>query len=241
MKRIHKNIFITSTALALITGVIYLSIGAKTIPSKSNAIKVNKSVYETKIKSPKLLSNTSSNIVIYNSEPYEDYKNGKKVTDIGRLLNDKLKAKGMNSNFIYNNSPNKEIKSYADYSNTYDVSRNLIKQNVKNYNNKILLDICREISSTPKNNIEIALSTENPHYAENKKFANSLIKQFNKLKQNVSVCYWGAPKNFFNQDLSNKGIILTIGNVDSNNKKLNQLMDTTAKALQNVKWKYYTY
>lgn len=235
MKKNFKNIIGTTTAIALIAGFAYL--GIKNNLSQTTNKVINKSITGNIITSSTQKSTTpiSFNIVIYNSEPNETYQNGKNVKDIGILLNTKLKEKGINSNFIKNPSPEKQVNSYDDYVKTYDITRKLITQNVKDYNNTILLDVCRDISPRAKNNIEIALSKTNPHYTENKKFADSLVEQFNKLNQSVSMYYYDTYKTYFNQDLSNRSIIIEIGNVKCSDSKLNQLVNLVTEALQNVK------
>lgn len=228
MKKIYKHLSIFTTIFALVAGLIYVKIGNK-IPTTS----INNE--PTSVVNNVLTSNkttNSSNVIIYTSQPYESYSNGEKVADIGNLLNTKLTAKGINSNFISNIITKEYPESNNKYINYYDVTRKFIIQNVKDYNSSILLNICR--NELPNQNIVIALAKTNPHYVENKKFANSLVEQFNKLGQTVSVTYYNASKNYLNQDLSNQSILISIGNDQSSDSELNKIVNTIATALQNV-------
>ncbi|WP_252235789.1 stage II sporulation protein P [Clostridium sp. CH2] len=85
----------------------------------------------------------SSDIIIYNSHVDEDYRSGINVTDIGALINDKLIKEGLSSNFI-------ECKAPKEYTESYQNSRDLIKADVKDYSNNILLDIHRDAVNSTK-------------------------------------------------------------------------------------------
>ncbi|KHD37043.1 hypothetical protein NL50_06855 [Clostridium acetobutylicum] len=234
MKRIHKNIFTTCTTLALITGVIYLGIRTNSTPSTSNITKINKPLYGTKIKNKKSLKTSSRKIVIYNSESGEDYPSGKNVTDVGKLLNKKLKKDGLNSTFIKNPITTKNVTtSYSDYLKTYDITRNLIKQNVKDYSKCILLDIYRE-KGPSKNDVEISLVKNIPNYTKNNEFAKSLISQLNKLNCKAGICHYTLSNANFNQDLSDRSIMLGIGNIKSSDRELNNLVNSVSTALKNM-------
>ncbi|URZ04679.1 stage II sporulation protein P [Clostridium felsineum] len=220
MKRKHRNLLVKVTTVIFITGVLSLSLGCK-----------NESLAATyKNKSEK---QTAPTIVIYNSQAYESYKSGKKVTDIGNLLSERIDKEGMKSIFINNTITTKDnFKTFRDYENSYNIARTLVTQRVKDYNKCILLDItCNKV---PDKKTVITLAKTNPHYKENKKFADSLVAQFNKLKKPATISDWCRINNYFNQDLSNKSIILELGDVQSTDNELNSLINTTASALKNL-------
>ncbi|MCR3758594.1 stage II sporulation protein P [Clostridium felsineum] len=233
MKKIYKRILTGGTTLALITGIMYLGIGANKINSNLNSTIVSKSIYGNR----KALKRSLPNIVIYSSESGEDYPSGKRVTDIGKLLNIKLKKKGLKSTFINNPIITKKVMlSYSDYSKTYENTRNLIKQNIKNYNKCILLDIYRD-KGVSKNNTEISLVTNTPNYTKNRKFAEALITQLDKLKRPTNICPFVLDETKFNQDLSDKSMMLGIGNIKSSDSELNKLVDLISTAFKNLNYK----
>lgn len=240
MKKVYKNIALATTAFTLVAGYAYFGIGNK-VSVTSTQYQATKSVNKTLTSSKTTTYNADSivpflsNIVIYNSHPDENYPSGKKVTDVGALLNNKLNEKGLISTFIKTTAPKEYLKSY-------DVTRKLITENVKEYNNTILLDISRNLFQNSNDkaltkNILIILAKSNPHYAENKKFANSLISEFNKIKQPSSIYEYKTGISYFNQDLSNRGIFIEIGNIQSSDTEINQAINSVATALQNIQQK----
>lgn len=239
MKNFYKIITTAAIAFAIITGFTYAGLynkaSADTAKDSSNKF-ITKCVTSNKSDSKPI--RYSSNIVIYNSEPYEMYSSGKKVTDIGNLLNNKLIEKGMHSSFIKNTITNNNIKDcflpYKEYIKTYDVTRKLITQNVKNYNNSILLDLYRDKAHRNKSNIKISLVKNNPHYAENKKFADSFAAQLTKLGDQVIIDDYNLTSTYFNQDLSNRSIALGIGDINSSDTELEQLVNSVSVALQRI-------
>lgn len=231
MRKFYKNIAILTTSFALIAGFTYAGLGSNisTVTTKNEPTKIN----NKSLTSNKIL--TSSNIIVYTSQPYESYTNGKKIIDIGNSLNSKIKEKGINSTFISNVIIKKYPQSNKEYINHFDVTRKFITQNVKDYKDSVLLNITR--NDFPEKNILIALSKSSPYYVENKKFADSLVQQFNKLNQPVKIIYYQSGINYLNQDLSNKSILIGIGNNQANDSELNQIVDTVATALKNVQKK----
>ncbi|MBZ9686686.1 M56 family metallopeptidase [Clostridium estertheticum] len=116
-------------------------------------------IKESSSNSEKPIVTFSTDIVIYNSHPDEAYASGLKVTDIAALINDKLLKEGLKSSFIRCNAP-------IEYDQSYQTSRDLIIKNVKDYSNKILLDIHRDLITGPEFNIkkiQLVLTKENPH------------------------------------------------------------------------------
>lgn len=173
----------------------------------------------------------SSDIVVYNSHPDENYESASnvKVTDVGALINDKLVKNGLNSRFI-NCAPPK------DYCKSYQNSREVIIKNVKNYQNTILLDVHRDlvvkIGST--NTINFVLTRKSPYYEKNLKFVTSLvsyIKHSSNLK--TAIYYYDYGISYYNQDLSNKSVLVEIGNEYSNDKDIENCVDTFVSALKN--------
>ncbi len=177
----------------------------------------------------------SSDIVIYNSHPDEDYPSGVKVTDVGALINDKLLKEGLNSSFIKCSPP-------AEYTKAYQSTRDIITKNVKNYTNTVLLDIHRDASDTsnPDYNtkkIMLTLTKESPYYESNKKFTNLLSKEIglcssNQIKPNIIQYKKGVL--YFNQDLSKNSILIEIGNDKSTDSDIENCVNALVSALKNV-------
>lgn len=207
-----------------------------TLANTPIAITPNKIDTTSNIKIEKLSSNYqnpvapfSSDIVIYNSHPSEDYPSGVKVTDVGKLINDKLIKEGLKSNFIM-------CKDATEYGKSYKNTRNIITKNVKGYSNTILLDIHRDTTENPESTprkLQFVLAKNNPHYEANKKFVDTLlenIKNSNKVEATISIYENGL--SYFNQDLSNNSVIIEIGNNKSSDNDIEECVNALVSALK---------
>jgi Antirepressor regulating drug resistance, predicted signal transduction N-terminal membrane component len=177
------------------------------------------------------IGNFPYNIVIYNSHPNEDYTSGLKVTDVGALINDKLIKEGLKSSFIKCSAPEEYINSYSN-------TRKLITENVNNYSNTILLDIHRnEADNQTKydtRKILFQLAKNNPHYEENKKFAECLLEHIKTSKEVETEIYsYNNGKLCFNQDLSNNSVLIEIGNSMSSDTDIESCVNAIVQALKN--------
>lgn len=173
----------------------------------------------------------SSDIVIYNSHPDENYKSASniKVTDVAALINNKLVKNNLNSKFIKCPLP-------KDYCKSYENSRELITKNVKNYQNTVLLDLHRDSGNKANaNTINFVLARKSPYYEKNLKFVNCIsdyIKHSSKVK--TAIYYYNYGVLYYNQDLSNKSVLVEIGNDWSNDKDIEDCVNAFASALRSI-------
>lgn len=173
----------------------------------------------------------SSDIVVYNSHPDENYRSmsNVKVTDVGALINDKLVKNGLNSRFI-NCAPPK------DYFKSYQNSREAITRNVKNYRNAVLLDVHRDSGNkVGSNTITFVLTRKSPYYEKNLRFVNCIadyIKHSSKIK--TIIYYYDYGVLYYNQDLSNKSVLVEIGNELSNDNDIENCVNTFVSALKGI-------
>jgi stage II sporulation protein P len=174
----------------------------------------------------KTLKNKSYKFFIYNSHPYENYSNGENIKVISERLNNRLTEIGVNSAFL-DYTEGKHLKSYSG-------AKKLIKEKVKNFNNSSLIDI--HISGNMKickNDIEIYIAKGNPNYTKNEEFAKKLVSSIKALNNNLSVDIIMQDNVKYNQDLSDKAILImlnsTVGKDD-----LNKIIDTLTYSIKNV-------
>lgn len=174
----------------------------------------------------------SSDIVIYNSHPDEEYLSGINVTDVGALINDKLVNEGLKSSFLKCAAP-------IEYSNSYENTRKLLTENVKDYSNTILLDIHRdEVSRDIKSDtrkILFAITKNNPYYEVSKKFAEYLsqnITNSNEIK--TEIYSYERGKLAFNQDLSENSLLIELGNNMSNDSDIEACVNKLVSALKDI-------
>jgi bla regulator protein BlaR1 len=179
----------------------------------------------------------SSDIVIYNSHPNEDYPSGKKVTDVGALINDKLVNEGLKSSFLKCNIP------IENYSQSYDITDKLVTETVKDYSNSMLLDIHRdEVTKDTKfhtRKIVLTLAKSNPHYEANKKFVDQLLTNIQNSKEvekhvESEISTYTRGKLFFNQDLSNNSVLIELGNSASSDRDIQDCVNAIVLAVKNI-------
>ena len=173
----------------------------------------------------------SSDIVIYNSHPNENYPSGIKVTDVGALLNAKLIKEGLNSSFI-------KCDPSTEYVKSYQISHDLIMKDVKDYSNTILLDIHRDetpLSKSDTKEISFLISKKSPQYEAHKKFIDNLVANI-KNSSTVSpvIVSYNYAISSFNQDLSNNSALIEIGNNMSSDSTIEDCIDALALALENI-------
>ncbi|MDU6363165.1 MULTISPECIES: stage II sporulation protein P [Clostridium] len=252
MKKIHKNIILSIIFLTICVTLGYLYLRKQYTLSDSNKIDnsettkstdtINDSSNISLLDTIKNLtidnSNStiplSSDIVIYNSHPDEEYEFGVKATDLGALINHELNTEGLNSNFI---SPKPNI----EYIKSYQVSHDSIIENVSGYENTILLDIHRSNSDSFESDPEMItfiLAKDNQHFEENNKFAEELVNEISKsTKVKASIYYYDFTTEYLkrNQELSNNSILVEIGTDKSNDAYIKECVDVLVSSLKNIK------
>lgn len=250
MKTIYKNIIIAITFMAIGTTLGYTysnmrkqpastSLGSKsnleakltdTSNNTSNAALLDIMKYVPADNSNSVLP-ISSDVVIYNSHPEENYQSGIKVTDVSTLINYSLINEGLKSSFIVNNSN-------TGYANSYRVTHDLITKNITDYNNTILLDIHRNCTGNVKSDtkkIILVLAKDNPHFDANNKFAKQLVKEISKSHNiTASIYYYNHSRQYFNQDLSNNSVLVQLGLDKSSDDDIKQCIDALVPALKNM-------
>ncbi|MBU5485622.1 stage II sporulation protein P [Clostridium sp. MSJ-11] len=226
MKRSQRNIIIAISlfTLVVVVGFSYSKSRKKTDMINNStdlSMEVNKTTTESSL----------SPIVIYNTHADEEYAFGKKVTDIGAIINDSLIKEGLKSSFI-------ELKAPKSYTESYSNSREAIKNNVENYDKVILLDIHRDIVDSPKtakSDITIVLSKNNPHYETNKKLADLIVEEINKTeKVKANIYLYNNGVDYFNQDLSKNSLLVEIGNNTSTIEDVNACINALVSAFKNL-------
>lgn len=173
----------------------------------------------------------SSDVVIYNSHPTEAYQliPNVNICDIGALVNSRLVNEGVNSKFIKCMPP-------KDYFKSYDNSRELITKNVVNYSNTALFDIHRELGIDHNcNTIYFVLAKKSPYYEKNSKLTNTLINYIkHSSKVETRIAYYAYGDHYFNQDLSDKSVLIEIGNEFSTDKNVEDCINALVSAINQV-------
>ena len=242
MKKMYKyiTIIICCLIIGVTIGYVYSEIRKKrsaNISSNEGNVPISNSLNNTNnaslIYSSKSMAPFSSPIVIYNSHGDEEYSSGMNVTDLGSLINDKLNKEGLKSSFIKFDPP-------IEYAKAYEVTRDVITKNVKDYSDTMLLDIHRDVasaSSLDTKKIMFVLVKESPRYEANKKFANLVLKEIENSSSNdikASIVEYNKGVLHFNQDLSNHSLLIEIGNDKSSHSDIEKCTVSLVSALKNI-------
>lgn len=153
-----------------------------------------------------------------------------KVADVGATISDKLIKEGFNSHFV-------KIDPSKDYSKSYHITRDIIKKNIKNYSNTILLDIHRDgVAEKRKSNtkkVQFVTTELNPRYKANKRFVDSLIENINNSNRVETGIYtYQVGISFYNEDLSNNASLIDIGNNMSSDSDIEACVNELVSALK---------
>ncbi len=172
-------------------------------------------------------SANTKRIIIYNTHSFEKLDSGWEITDFSKTLADKLNDLGVLSIFLNN--------SHKEITDSYLKSRNLIMENIVDYRGNIILDIhAKEDFHIPNKEISIWIGKGNENFEKNKEFAGRLINEINNIESGISCELIVQDKYIWNQDLSDKAIMLIIGDENASEERANQIIDVLAVALENL-------
>ena len=188
-------------------------------------------------------------IYIYNTHDTEsyslpfvsDYSVTPDVKLASYILKDYLNDFGIEST-VEKKSIKKYLNKYnLNYSGCYSASRAYIKEEQKNYDYKILIDLHRDSAKHKytlyeKNNKKYAkvmfvLTTKHKDYKKNESFVNNINKRINKKYKGLSRGILKRDDVIFNQDLSERAILIELGGVDNTLEEINNTLYVLAKVL----------
>ncbi|MGV3464327.1 MAG: stage II sporulation protein P [Heyndrickxia sp.] len=174
------------------------------------------------------------------------------VVAVGSRLTQALMDKGIGVEHDTSNM-GAELKSKNwNYNNAYSLSREHAQEAMTGDRDvKFLIDIHRDsqrkaITTTTINGkkfarIDIIVGKENKNYKDNLNYANELHSMLEKLYPGLSRGVFIKTKSegngIYNQDLSNRSILLEFGGVDNNLEELNNAVDAFAKVFSDYYWK----
>lgn len=173
----------------------------------------------------------SSEIVIYNTHADEAYPSGRKVTDVAASVNDMLVKDGLKSSFV-------KCNPISDFTISYQSSRNLIINNVKDYTKDVLIDIHRDVAGNNNEGtkkIIFVLSRNSPHYVRNKEFVESLIKNMkNSSGVTTKIITYNNGTRCFNLDLSDNAALIELGNDRSSDSDIEKSINVLVSAIKST-------
>lgn len=185
-------------------------------------------------------------IYIYNTHETEKYKSEFKsdysitpdVKLASYILKDYLNDYKIDSYIETKSTIDYVKKNNLSYSDTYNASRKYLKEIMKKYDFKILIDLHRDsISKTlTKDNkkyakIMFVIGTNHNNYKNNLKLAESLNKYIEKNCKGISRGVLKKPNSKFNQDFNNNIILIEVGGVDNTLEEINNSIYILAKSI----------
>ena len=185
-------------------------------------------------------------IYIYNTHETEKYKSEFKsdysitpdVKLTSYILKDYLNDYKIDSYIETKSTIDYVKKNNLSYSDTYNASRKYLKEIMKKYDFKILIDLHRDsISKTlTKDNkkyakIMFVIGTNHKNYKNNLKLAESLNKYIEKNCKGISRGVLKKPNSKFNQDFNNNIILIEVGGVDNTLEEINNSIYILAKSI----------
>lgn len=176
--------------------------------------------------------NLNHEVILYSTHVQEEYKSGNNVEQVASMINKKLQLINIDSKFIENDK-------YVDYASAYAKSGELIKENVKDYENKILLDIHsgdseKSINKGDVRKISVVLAKNNLNFVENEGLANSLVSTLKEIgvAAEVQVLENGIVGK--NQELSNRTISINIGAIQSTEEDIQYCVDALTESISSL-------
>lgn len=192
--------------------------------------------------------NNSPIIYIYNSHEDEKYFLPF-INDYSIIPNVKIASYMLKDNLnkfnISSYVEDKSIKEYLnknnlDYKGCYEASRYYLKEAQKKYNFTYYIDLHRDSvkrnatlytkDNTSYAKIMFVVTTKHKNYEKNLEFVNELNKIIQKNYKGLSRGIYKRDDVIFNQDLSDKAILIELGGVDNTIDEINNSLYVLASA-----------
>lgn len=132
-------------------------------------------------------------------------------------------------------------KNKLEYKYSYSASRSYAKDELKRNDYKILIDLHRDSTKYKytlyeKDNkkyarIMFVLGNNYKNYKKNESFMNNLNDRINKKYKGLSRGIYVRKDGRFNQDLSDRAILVELGGVDNTLEEINNTLEVFAKIL----------
>ncbi|MEA3320937.1 MAG: stage II sporulation protein P [Bacillota bacterium] len=185
--------------------------------------------------------------------PDEATSNNSKVNVIavGNMLKEKLLSNGIIAKHNTTNVTEKLLSRGWNYYNSYQYSREVVEEVLSSNNElKYLIDIHRDSVRKDKTHINIdgkdfakllfIVGEENKNFEDNLEFASKLHyaieEHFPGLSRGVVIKNKSEGDGIYNQDLSDRSILLEVGGVDNTMKELDNSVEVFAKYFSELIW-----
>lgn len=174
------------------------------------------------------------------------------VIAVGKRLSEELAKKGIGAEQDKTNVAAELKKKNWDYYNSYTLSRGIVQEAMAgNEDLKFLIDIHRDSQPRKKttaliNNENYArlffvVGKENKNYEQNLKLAtelhNKLEAKYPGISRGVVIKEKSEGNGIYNQDLSDRALLLEFGGAENNLDELNKSIEAFAEVFSEYYWK----
>ncbi len=208
----------------------------------NNIEKVNIDINEKTVTNPIIYIYNTHDTETYNLPFVSDYSITPNVKIASYILKDYLNDYGIESTVEKRKIKDYLNKNKLDYSYSYSASRKYMKDELKKYDYKILIDLHRDSTRYKytlyeKDNkkyakIMFVLGTNYKTYKENEKFIIDLNERINKKYNGISRGIYVRKNSKFNQDLSSRAILLELGGVDNTLEEISNTLEVFATVIK---------
>lgn len=214
--------------------------------NNTNDVKVVKSIEKKDVINDKPI------VYIYNTHQGEkyflpfinDYSVVPTVEIASSMLKEHLEDNGINTYVEKRSIKDYLNKHNLDYTGSYEASRYYLKDVNKNNNFKVFIDLHRDSvkrKSTlyTKNGINYAkvmfvVTTKHKNYQKNMNFVLKLNNLLNSQYKGISRGIYKRNDVIFNQDISDKAILIELGGVDNTIDEINNTLKVFASMLSEI-------
>lgn len=176
----------------------------------------------------------------------------KNIITVGKRLQEELIKRGIGTDQSTTNVTKELQKKNWNYNHSYELSRGLVQEAMATENSiKYLIDIHRDsqpkkitttmINGKPFARLFFIVGKENKNYEANLHLAKELNQRLEAKYPGISRGVFIKGKNegngVYNQDLTNKSMLLEFGGVDNNMDELNRSIEVFAEVFSEYYWK----
>jgi stage II sporulation protein P len=185
------------------------------------------------------------------TDPDSAYHSQINVTKIGDQLKTSLEERGIGTYIDKTDIQANLNKKGLSYDDSYKESRSVVQTAMtSNRDLQYLFDIHRDsqrkdtttitINGQPYARLDFVIGGKNPNYEKNQKLAielhNLLEKKYKGLSRGVLVKNFATSNSVYNQNLSDKAILIEFGGVDNTFEELNRSADALADVFSEYYW-----
>ncbi|MGL5153170.1 MAG: M56 family metallopeptidase [Clostridium sp.] len=213
-------------SLVVVMAIAIIGLTSKTQGISNNASASGMSANLDEVKNSKV----KGDVIIYNSHYSEKYSDETTVVHGAKILEKSLNNRGINAKY--------RTVFEGEYVGSYERGSESIKNGVEDYEHSLLIDVHRDVKNDGtldgRRAIRVVLSETSPRYEENKRVALGLIEELKKHNVVVGVYSYKNPKVDFNLDISDKSIVVEVGNVNSTREDIEYCMNVLSEGILNV-------